>query len=179
MVSNCCKLVVKSELEKLGLKDFEVDLGSIDIFEELSNEKKKQLIEALRSWGFELLNDNNLILVEKIKNAVIEMVHFSESHLKSNFSEYLSNKLNRDYTYLSNVFSENQKTTIAHFLLMHKIERAKELLIYDELNISEIAYMLHFSSVSHLSNQFKKMTGLSPSQYKSLKYRGRNPLETL
>ncbi len=176
-VSNRCKLIVKSELKKLGLHFINLELGEVEILENISDEKLILLNTGLRKTGLELLDDKKSMLVEKIKIIIIELVHYSEELLKINFSDYLSEKLNYDYTYLANLFSENQSTTIEHFYLTHKIERVKELMIYDELNITQIADKLHYSSVAHLSNQFKKMTGLTPSQYKQLKQRSRNPLE--
>lgn len=177
MVSNRCKLIVKSELEKLGLHYTTINLGEVEITEDLSGEKHDLLHLNLKKSGLALIEDKKGILVEKIKIIIIELVHYSENQLTINFSDYLSQKLNHDYTYLANLFSENQGITIEHFLLNHKIERVKELLIYDELNITEIAEKLHYSSVAHLSNQFKKMTGLTPSQYKHLRVKKRKPLE--
>jgi AraC-like DNA-binding protein len=123
------------------------------------------------------MDDKKAILIEKIKNVIIEMVHYTDELPETNFSDYLSKKLNYDYTYLSNLFSETEATTIEHFIMLHKIERVKELIIYDELNLTEIAFKLHYSSVSHLSNQFKKITGLTPSFFKSLKDKKRSTLE--
>ncbi len=177
MVSNRCKMIVKSELEKLELHYKNLNLGEVEITEELSEENKNQLNINLKKSGLTLIEDKRDILVEKIKNIIIELVHYSEKQLKINFSDYLSEKLNYDYTYLANLFSEHQGITIEHFFLNHKIERVKELLIYDELNITEIADRMHYSSVGHLSNQFKKMTGLTPSHYKHLKVKKRTPLE--
>ena len=177
MVSNRCKLIVKSELEKLGIHFENLNLGEVEIAEELSEENKNLLNMNLKKSGLSLIEDKKGILVEKIKNTIIESVHYSENQLKINFSDYLSQKLKYDYTYLANLFSEHQGGTIEHFFLNHKIERVKELLIYDELNITEIADLLHYSSVAHLSNQFKKMTGLTPSHYKHLKVKKRKPLE--
>ena len=170
-------MIVKSELEKLGLHFKTLILGEVEITEELSEEYKNQLNINLKKSGLSLIEDKKGILVEKIKNIIIELVHYSENQLKINFSDYLSQKLNYDYTYLANLFSEHQGITIEHYFLNHKIERVKELLIYDELNITEIADLLHYSSVAHLSNQFKKMTGLTPSVYKHLKVKKRKPLE--
>jgi AraC-like DNA-binding protein len=127
--------------------------------------------------GLELMEDKKAILIERIKNAVIEMVHHSDEMIKTNFSEFLSQKLNHDYTYMANLFSEVQGITIEHFIIAHKIERIKELIIYDELNITEIAWKMNYSSVAHLSNQFKKVTGLSPSHFKQLKDKRRSPIE--
>src|SRR3972149_2818723 len=173
MVSNRCKMLVKSELGKLGLHYIIVELGEVEIMESLSVKQQNLLNAGLKKSGLELIGDKKSMLIEKIKNIIIELVHYSEEQLKINFSDYLSEKLNYDYTYLANLFSENKGITIEHFLITHKIERVKELLIYDELNISEIAYKMHYSSIAHLSNQFKKMTGLTPSQYKQLRHKRR------
>jgi len=177
MVSNRCKMAVKEELKKLGLHFILVELGEVDIMEVLTKDQLEQLKAGLLVSGLELMDDKRSVLIEKIKNAVIEMVHHSEEGLKINFSNYLSEKLNHDYTYMANLFSEVQGTTIAKFIISHKIERIKELMIYDELNITEIAWKMNYSSVAHLSNQFKKVTGLSPSHFKQLKDKRRSPLE--
>ena len=170
---------LKSELEKLGLNYTTLELGQVEILGNITNEQRNLLDIGLKKSGLALVNDHKSILIERIKNIIIELVHYSDSQLKVNLSEYLSEKLNYDYTYLANVFSESQGLTIEHFLLTHKIEHVKELLIYNELNITEIADKMHYSSVAHLSNQFKKFTGLTPSQYKHLKYKGRKTLDTL
>ena len=177
MVSNRCKMIVKSELEKLGINYNTLNLGEVEITDDLSEENKNLLNINLKKSGLGLIEDKKSILVEKIKNSIIELVHYSEDQIKINFSDYLSQKLDFDYTYLANLFSEHQGITIEHFFLSHKIERVKELLIYGELNITEIADRMHYSSVAHLSNQFKKMTGLTPSAYKHLKVKKRKPLE--
>ncbi|MFA5047193.1 MAG: AraC family transcriptional regulator, partial [Paludibacter sp.] len=174
MVSARCKMVVKEELKKLGLHFIVVDLGEVDIMENISGEEREQVKAALLSVGFELMDDKRAVLIERIKNVIIEMVHHTDEPIKVNFSDYLSEKLNHDYTYLANLFSEVQGTTIEQFVISHKIERIKELIIYDELNITEIAWKMNYSSVAHLSNQFKKMTGLSPSHFKQLKTKRRN-----
>lgn len=179
MVSNRCKLVVKSELEKFGLHYLVVGLGEVEIMESLSDIQRDQLNISLKKFGFGILDDKKSILIERIKNIITELVHYSDKQLKINFSEYLRGKLNYNYTYLANLFSENQGVTIEQFFLLHKIELVKELLIYDELNITEIADKLHYSSVPHLSNQFKKLTGLTPTHYKKLKLRKRKPLENV
>ena len=179
MVSNRCKMIVKSELEKLKLHHTIVELGEVEIMESISEEQLKLLNTNLKKSGLELLEDKKSMLIEKIKIIIVELVHYSEEKLKINFSDYISQKLNYDYTYLANLFSENQGITIEHFYLNHKIERVKELIIYDDLNLTEIAYKLHYSSVAHLSNQFKKMTGLTPSHYKHLKNKRRKPLENV
>ena len=176
MVCIRCKMVVKSELEKLGLHYTFVDLGEAEVKEIISAEQLKQLNSALKKTGLELMDDNRTIIVEKIKTMIIEMVHYSDDQIKINLSDFLSEKLNHNYTYLSNLFSEFKGTTIEQFYLAHKIEKVKELLVYDELNLTEIAYKLHYSSVAHLSNQFKKMTGLTPSHFKNLKHKKRTDL---
>ena len=177
MVSNRCKLIVQSELEKLGINYTAIKLGVAEITEDIPPEKRNLLDSNLKKSGLSLIEDKKGMLVEKIKNVIIELVHYSEDQIKVNFSDYLSEKLIYDYTYLANLFSEHQGITIEHYYLNHKIERVKELLIYDELNVTEIAYKLHYSSVAHLSNQFKKITGLTPSHYKHLKVKKRIPLE--
>ncbi len=177
MVSNRCKLAVKEELRRLGLHFILVDLGEIEIMEDITPEQKDELRAALLNSGLELMDDKRAVLIEKIKNVIIEMVHHTDEMIKVNFSDYLSEKLNHDYTYLANLFSEIQGTTIEQFVIHHKIERIKELIIYDELNITEIAWKMNYSSVAHLSNQFKKVTGLTPSHFKQLKVKRRSPIE--
>ncbi len=179
MVSNRCKQVVKEELKKLGLHFIVVDLGEVEIMENISEEQRSSLKTALLTSGLELMDDKKSILIEKIKSTIIEMVHYSNEVIKINFSDFLSDKLHYDYTYLSNLFSEVQGTTIEQFIISNKIERIKELIIYDELNITEIAYKMNYSSVAHLSNQFKKATGLSPSHFKQLKDKRRSPIEDI
>jgi AraC-like DNA-binding protein len=177
MVSNRCKMAVKEELRKLGLHFIVVDLGEVEIMENISAEQREQMKAALLISGFELMDDKKAILIEKIKTAVIEMVHHSDENIKINFSDFLSEKLNHNYTYLANLFSEVQGTSIEHFIIAHKIERIKELIIYDELNITEIAWKMNYSSVAHLSNQFKKVTGLTPSHFRQLKDKRRTSIE--
>ena len=179
MVSLRCKMIVKEELKKLGLHFLMVDLGEVEILEDLGTQEREQLKIALLKSGLELMDDKNAMLIEKIKNAIVEMVHYSDELYKTKFSVYLSQKLNYDYTYLANLFSETEGKTIEQFIILHKIERVKELIIYDELNLTEIAEKLHYSSVAHLSNQFKKITGLTPSFFKSLKHKKRNTLDNV
>lgn len=179
MVSDRCKMLVKAELKKLRLHYILVDLGEVELMETLTAEQLAQLNDELQKSGLSLINDHKSILIEQIKNTIIELVHYTDKQIKINFSDFLSQKLNYDYTYLANLFSENQGISIEHFLLTHRIEKVKELLVYDEMNITEIAYKLHFSSTAHLSNQFKKMTGLTPSGYKHLKLKRRTPLENV
>ena len=177
MVSNRCKMVVKEELKKLGLHFIIVDMGVVDIMENITAEQREQIRIALLKSGLELMDDKRSVVIEKIKNVIIEMVHYTDELPKTNFSDYLSEKLNHDYTYLANLFSEVQGTTIEQFIISHKIERIKELMIYDELNISEIAWKMHYCSVAHLSNQFKKNTGLTPSHFKKLNNKRRKAIE--
>jgi len=177
MVSTRCKMVVKEELKKLGLHYVFVNLGEIEIMEELTSSEREILQIALQKSGLLLMNDKKAILIEKIKNVIVEMVHYSNEPLKTNFSTFLAEKLQHDYTYLSNLFSEVVGTTIEHFIIAHKIERVKELIVYDELNFTEISYLLNYSSVGHLSNQFKKVTGLTPSHFKKLKQKRLTGLE--
>ena len=179
MVSLRCKMMVKEELVKLGLHYIIVDLGMVDILEDITKQQHQQLKENLLKSGLELLDDKRSILIEKIKNLIIEMIHYSDDLPKINYSDYISEKLNYDYTYLSNIFSEVKGITIQQFIIIHKIEKVKELLLYDELNLTEISYKLHYSSVAHLSNQFKKITGLSPSFYKQLKQKRQQNLENM
>ena len=179
MVSQRCKLMVKEELKKLGVHFIVVDLGEVEIMENISNDQREQLRTALLTSGLELMDDKRAILIERIKNVIIEMVHHSDEMIKINFSDFLSEKLHHDYTYLANLFSEVQGTTIEQFMISHKVERIKEFIIYDEMNISEIAWKMNYSSVAHLSNQFKKVTGLSPSHFKQLKVKRRRQIEDI
>ena len=179
MVSNRCKLAVKEALKSLGLHFIVVDLGEVEIMEDISMEQREEMKIVLLNSGLELMDDKRAVLIEKIKNVIIEMVHHTDEIIKTKFSDFLSNKLNHDYTYLSNLFSEVQGTTIEQFIISHKIERIKELMIYGELNITEIAWKMNYSSVAHLSNQFKKVTGLTPSHFKKLKNKKRMPIEEI
>ena len=173
MVCARCKMVVKAELDKLGLHYIMVELGEVEVMEEIPEAQLKMLDSALRESGLELMNDKQAILVEMIKTTIIDLIHNHQEQLRINLSDHLSEKLDHNYTYLSNLFSRIKGTTIEKYYLSHKIERVKELLLYDELNLTEIAYKLHYSSVAHLSNQFKKMTGLTPSHFKSLRHKRR------
>ncbi len=179
MVSQRCKMVVKQELTKLGLHFVVVDLGEIEIMEDLTDMQREELKIALFNSGLELMDDKRAVLIEKIRSIIIEMVHFSDELPKINYSDYISEKLNYDYTYLSNLFSEVKGITIQQFIITHKIERVKELLLYDEMNLTEISYRMQYSSVAHLSNQFKKITGLTPSAFKHLKDKHRSPIEEI
>ncbi|HUW06112.1 MAG TPA: helix-turn-helix domain-containing protein [Williamwhitmania sp.] len=179
MVSLRCKLMVKQELEKLGLRYVVVDLGVVDILEDITPAQREKLSAGLLKMGLELLDDTRSILIERIKNVVIEMIHYADELPKIKYSDYISEKLGYDYTYLSNVFSEVKGITLQHYIILHRIEKVKELLLYDELNLSEISYRLQYSSVAHLSNQFKKITGLTPSFFKQLKSKRSKNLENL
>ncbi|WP_276372774.1 AraC family transcriptional regulator [Chryseolinea sp. H1M3-3] len=179
MVSLRCKMMVKAELKKLGLQHEVVELGMVEVYGDMTSTQREQLKRNLLSSGLELLDDKKSILIERIKNLIIEMIHYSDEVPKLNYSDYLSEKLDYDYTYLSNVFSEVKGITIQQFIIENKIERVKELLLYNELNLTEIAYKLHYSSVAHLSNQFKKVTGLSPSFFKKLKQKRNSNLENI
>lgn len=179
MVSTRCKMVVKAELDKLGLHHTMIELGEAEIIEEIPEAQYKLLDSSLRDWGLELMDDRQAVLAEKIKTIIIALIHSDQTELRINLSDHLSEKLNHNYTYLSNLFSKIKGTTIEKYYLSHKIERVKELLIYDELSLTEIAYKMHYSSVAHLSNQFKKMTGLTPSHFKNLRHKRRIMLEDL
>jgi AraC-like DNA-binding protein len=179
MVSTRCKMVVKEELKKLRLHFMVVDLGEVEIMENISAEQREQLKSALLSSGLELMDDKKAVLIEKVKNVITEMIHNSDELPKVNYSDFISEKLNHDYTYLSNIFSEVKGITIQQFIIVHKIERIKELIIYNELNLTEIAWKMNYSSVAHLSNQFKKITGLTPSHFKQLKDKRRSPIEEI
>ena len=179
MVSARCKMAVKEELKKLGLHFIVVDLGEVEVMEDISMDMRQELKANLLLSGLELMDDKRAVLIERIKNAIIEMVHHTDQVIKVNFSDYLSEKLKHDYTYMANLFSEVQGTTIEQFIISHKIERIKELIIYGELNITEIADKMNYSSVAHLSNQFKKMTGLPPSHFRKLKDKRRSQIEDI
>jgi AraC-like DNA-binding protein len=179
MVSIRCKMVVREVLKKLGLHYSIVELGEVNVMETITEEQREQIRAELHKSGLELMDDRKSILIERIKNLIVEMVHYTDELPKVNFSAFLSEKLNHDYTYMANLFSETEGITIEHYILLHKIERVKELILYDELNLSEIAWKMHYSSVAHLSSQFKKITGLTPSYFKSLKHKRRSTLDNV
>jgi len=170
-------MLVKSELDKLGLHYGVVDLGEVDVKEHITDDQRDLLKKALLKSGLELMDDHRAVLIEKIRNIIVEMVHYSDEVPKTKNSDYISEKLKYDYTYLANLFSEATGITIEHYIIAHKIERVKELLLYDELNLTEISYKLNYSSVAHLSSQFKKVTGLTPTFFKRLKRKKRLHLE--
>lgn len=179
MVSNRCKIVVKEVLKQLDLHFIVVDLGEIEIMEEITSDQREDLKMALLESGLELMDDKKSILIERIRILITEMVHSADELPEINYSTYISEKMGYDYTYLSNMFSEIKGVTIQQFIINHKIERIKELIIYDELNLTEIAWKMNYSSVAYLSNQFKKVTGLTPSHFKQLKDNHRIPLEEI
>jgi AraC-like DNA-binding protein len=172
-------MVVKSELEKLGLHPITVELGEVELLETTIDLLKEDLLKVLNSLGFELIDDKKSKIIEKTKTLIIDLVHHKNNDLNTNLSHYLANELQHDYNSLSNLFTEVEGTTIEKYFISQKIEKVKELLIYNEQSLSEIAYQLQYSSVAHLSNQFKKMTGFSPSYYKQLKNKKRKPIEDL
>lgn len=178
MVCNRCKLVVKSELEKVGLHPVIINLGEVVLQESALNAEQLTAIQSsFQQLGFEIIDDKKSKLIEKIKTLIVELVHQNDSNLDTNLSHYLSNELHHDYSYLSNLFSDVEGTTIEKYFISQKIERVKELLVYNELSLSEIAYQLHYSSVAHLSNQFKKVTGLTPTHFKKIRTVKRKPLD--
>ncbi|MGX7668913.1 helix-turn-helix domain-containing protein [Flavobacterium pedocola] len=179
MVSIRCKMVVESELEKMGIHYKNLELGFVETIDDLNASQVLQLKKALLKSGLELMDNKKAILIEKIKKIIIEMVHYSDEFPKVKYSDYISDKLGQDYTHLAKIFSEVKGITIEHYIIAHKIERVKELLLYDELNLTEISYILNYSSVSHLSQQFKKVTGLTPSFFKQLKFKKRIALENI
>ena len=179
MVCSRCKMVVKSELEKTGLHLLSVNLGEVEIEGDLSKDQLLRLDTSLRSLGFELIDDKKSQTIEKIKNAVVTLVHHSDNEIKTNLSAFITSQIHQDYNYLSNLFSEVEGTTIEKYFIAQRIEKVKELIVYDELTLSEIAYQLGYSSVAYLSNQFKKTTGFTPSYFKSLKEYKRKNIEEL
>jgi YesN/AraC family two-component response regulator len=179
MVSIRCKNVVKHELENMGIHYCSIDLGQVEMKDKLNPEQRIQLQAALSKQGLELMDDKKAILIEKIKNVIIEMVHYTDEMPKVKNSVYIGGKLIHDYTYLSNLFSEVTGITIEQYIIANKIERVKELLLYDELSLTQIAYNLGYSSTAHLSTQFKKVTGLTPSFFKNMKYKRSNNLENM
>ncbi|MDD3195279.1 MAG: AraC family transcriptional regulator [Paludibacter sp.] len=177
MVCNRCIMVVKSEFEKLGFTPTDITLGEVTLDKELTTFQKELLAKELLELGFEVIDDKKSRIIEKIKNTIIDLVHYQDNDSKSNLSELLSSTLQHDYSYLSNLFSEVEGTTIEKYFIAQKIEKVKELLVYDELSLSEIAFRMNYSSVAYLSNQFKKVTGLTPSHFREIKEEKRKPLD--
>ncbi len=179
MVCNRCKMAVKAELDKLGFHTIAVNLGFAEIEENSLENQKETLENRFKTLGFELLDDKISKTVERIKNLIIDLVHHQTTTLKTNLSNYLADDLMQDYHTISNLFSEVEGTTIEKYFINQKTEKIKELLIYDELTLNEISFQLHYSSVAHLSNQFKKVTGFSPSYFKQLNKRERKELDEI
>lgn len=179
MVCNRCIMVVRSELEKFGLHPLSVKLGKIEITEHLSKEKIVDLNIKLLNLGFLIIDDKKSQIVEKVKNLIVELVHFKDNRFKTNLSDYIVAAIGHDYSYISNLFSQQERNTIEHYYILQKIERVKELLLYNELSLNEIAFQLHYSSASHLSKQFKKVTGMTPTFFKNGEERNRMSLENL
>ncbi|WP_243431442.1 helix-turn-helix domain-containing protein [Algoriphagus lutimaris] len=172
-------MLVEQEMNKLGFKDIKVELGLLDIKEDVSSKQLKTLSATLLLSGLEVLEDKKDIIVERIKNVIIEMIHYSEELPTENYSDFLSGKMKYDYKYISNLFSEKKGISIQQFIILNKIERVKELLLYGELNLSQISTKLHYSSIAHLSNQFKKVTGMTPSHFNKMKLKRNSNLEEL
>ena len=179
MVCSRCKMVVKAEIEKIGLQPVSVELGEVEIKNKLADEELRQLNTSLKALGFELMDDKKVQTIEKIKNTIVKLVHHSNDDYKTNLSAYITSQVHQDYNYLSNLFSEVEGTTIEKYFITQRIEKVKELLVYNEMSLSEIANQLGYSSVGYLSNQFKKITGLTPSYFKSLKEHKRRNIEEL
>ena len=179
MISTRCKMLVQEELKKLNLRHTILDFGIVEILEDITKEQREQLKVTLLQSGWNLLDDKRSMLIEKIKNMIVEMISQGDDLPKIKYSDYLSKKLGQDYTYLSNIFAEIQGITIQQFIILQKVDKIKELLLYSELNLTQISYKLHYSSVAHLSNQFKSITGLSPSFYKQIKKKRQENLKTL
>jgi len=177
MVCDRCIMVVQNELEKLGLDAKNIKLGEVILSKEITSLEKENLSKTLEPLGFEVIDDKKGRIIEKIKNIIIDLVHHQDSDVKTNLSDVLSDKLHHDYNYLSNLFTEVEGTTIEKYFIAQKVEKVKELLVYDELSLSEIANRLNYSSVAYLSNQFKKVTGLTPRHFKQIKEDKRKPLD--
>lgn len=177
MVCNRCIMVVKSELEKSGLQPSTIKLGEVQLEEAPTDEQIQHFTQAIEALGFEMIDDKKKRIIEQIKNSIITLVHQQDNESKLNLSEILRIQLDHDYNYLSNLFAEEENTTIEKYYIAQKIERVKELLAYNELSLTEIANQLNYSSVAYLSNQFKKVTGYSPSQFKQIPIEKRKPLD--
>ncbi len=177
MVCDRCILVVRNELQKVGIGVKQIKLGEVTTEEDITAQKKDQIDDALTNLGFELIDDKKSRIIERIKNIIIDLVHHRDNEINEKLSEILSKKLHHDYNYLSGLFSEVEGTTIEKYFIAQKIEKVKELIVYDELSLSEIAFRLNYSSVGYLSNQFKKVTGLTPSHFKQIKDDKRKPLD--
>lgn len=179
MVCGRCERAVRFEFEKMTLPVISIKLGEVELSRELVGDERQKLAKSLKELGFELLEDKVSKTIEQIKNLIIQLVHYQKNPLKTNLSTHLSEKVRQDYSVISKLFSDVEGVTIEHYFIAQKIEKAKELLVYDELTLSEIAHALHYSNVAHLSNQFKKVTGFTPTQFKKTKAHLRKPLDSL
>ena len=179
MTSDCCKNVVRLEFEKYHLNCKSIELGRIEIFEKVQEPQLSNIRQSLEKFGYEFLDNKQSIMIESIKTVIIERIHNLKPQLKTNFSVYLSNKLNLDYTYLANTFSDVVGITIEHFIILHKIDKVKQMIRLNEMNLTEISYDMHYSSVAHLSSQFKKITGVTPSQFKQYENQSLHELENV
>ncbi|MWB94626.1 helix-turn-helix domain-containing protein [Flavobacterium sp. GA093] len=179
MVCSRCKMVVKAEFEKLEIEPISVELGEVELTKPITETEKATLLQNLQALGFDLIDDKKSKTIDKIKTLIIELVHHQNNELKTNLSDYLAQELHQDYNSLSNLFSEVENNTIEKYFINQKIEKVKELIIYNELSLSEIADMLNYSNVAHLSNQFKKVTGFTPTYFKNLKDKKRIQIENL
>lgn len=177
MVCNRCILVLQHEFDRLGLAVKNISLGEVTLDKELTPDEKNKVEEAIIPLGFQVIDDKKSRIIEKIKNVIIDLVHHRDNDTRTNLSDVLSSKLHHDYNYLSGLFSEVEGTTIEKYFIAQKIERVKELLVYDELSLSEIASRMNYSSVAYLSNQFKKVTGLTPSHFRQIREDKRKPLD--
>jgi len=177
MVCNRCIMVVQHLYESMGYPPVHIELGEVETEHPLSEDDLEKIKSALIGYGFEMIDDTTSVLIDKIKTVIIEMTHYTKEPVKENYSTYIESKLRRDYTYLSNLFSDVNGITIEKYIILQKIERVKELLVYDELTLSEIAYELGYSSVAYLSGQFKKVTGLTPGHFKQIKESKRKALD--
>ncbi len=179
MVCSRCKMVVNSVFERIGINPISVELGEVELHNKINENQKSEIVKNLRAVGFDLIDDRKSKTIDKIKTVIIDLVQNKNNHLKTNLSEFLFQELHQDYNTLSKLFSEVENTTIEKYFINLKIEKVKELIIYDELSLSQIAYSLNYSSVSHLSNQFKKVTGFSPTHFKNIKTIKRKQIEDL
>lgn len=179
MVSLRCKMAVKEELRKLGIRFTNIDLGEVETVDNITSFQREQLKKSLLNCGLELMDDKRTILIEKVKNLITDMIHHHDELPRINYSDFISEHTKHDYTYLSNIFSQMKGITIQQFIINHKVERIKELISYGEMNLTEIAWKMNYSSVAHLSNQFKKITGFSPSHFKQSNHKTRNPIEKI
>lgn len=179
MVSSRCIHTVKTVLQQLGITYINISLGEVHLTSNVSVTQLRTFKEKIASYGLGIIADRKGMLVERIRSLVVDMIHHHEELPKENYSWYIANKLDQNYTYIANIFSEQTGMTIEQFIISHKIEKVKELLMYKEMSLTQIAFRLNYSSVAHLSNQFKKVTGMNPSAYRQLQQKNRKPLELI